>query len=215
MSSAQTTIGFKAGLFWTTTNSPTVKYENTRVSFYPSYSLGLEINKHASKRFSIGTRASYDHYRFDYYFTWYGAYGPPSGSLDYSIHTGYLDFYLYPQFNFGNKVVFYFNFGPAIGFYLHSTAKGFYRIRYSNKPGEEGYYEGDASEELNEVKVAFMTSTGLKINLKDKWSLVTEMNLRIGSDIFTSTTITNQLEIRASVGIHYRINDKGLDLKKK
>jgi hypothetical protein len=61
-SNAQSYIGFSSGLLWTEViKYNTVKYTSTGVDFYNSFNLGVEIGKHASKIFSIGSQVTYDH----------------------------------------------------------------------------------------------------------------------------------------------------------
>ena len=216
LSYTQTYVGFKAGILKTPYfRYDWHKYESYDVSFHNSFSLGAEVNKHVSKVFSLGMNLGYDNYHLDYKMSWWGAFGPTLGRKDYSIRAGYLSLYFYPQFTFGNKVSFYFNFGPYIGIRLHSTARGQYYSYPSDGGIVDEYREGDANQEIDQVSIALMQSYGINIKLKEKWSVFTEFNLKWGTSILSGYQFKAQVDLKFNVGFTYKINDKRFDFKTK
>lgn len=205
---AQTDIGFRAGMLRTPyLGYDYHKYVSVDVSFYNSYTLSLGIDKHFSKVFSIGTNLGYDNYHLDFYTSSWG-FGPTMSSKDYNIKAGYFSVYLFPQFSFGDKISFYFNFGPYFGWLVHSSAEGDY-FKYV-KDGEDinEYIEGDANKELWTFTVSIMQNFGFRFQIKNKLALITEFSIRRGMTILNIDAINNQMDLKFSIGLSYRINEK-------
>ena len=209
---SQTYFSFSAGLLTTPcVSTDWKKYESTRNNFHNSFTMAASIEKYASKVFSFGLGINYDHYSVSSEKSWYSPMGG-SGNSQMSLNSGYLAFFIYPQFGFGKKLRFYFNFGPYVGFPIHTHKQGKVASKYDMmSPMTYRDVDEAAWDIFSSLTLSVMQSLGLDLTLGEKWSVFTEFNFRMGISVLNS--LTRQMDLKFKLGFRYKLNDKRADLK--
>lgn len=205
----QNEIGFKAGMLRT----PYVKYEYSKYSkseiyFKNTFSLAFLYKEEVSKNFTIGTNICYDFYESDYNFTWWNPSGG-GGKDSLEVNFGFMGIYFYPQLEFGNRIKFFINAGPYIGFLINSNASGIHRSRkdvYSDLVEKE--IDGSAKAYIRSFTFAIMSTIGIQHQITHSWNIMIDVAARYGPSLFNESYGQGQLDLIFSVGVGYSINKK-------
>lgn len=219
VSHGQTYLGLTSG--FVLSNPHISNNSNPHVSgnlnYHNSFFISFDFREKHRERSSLGASILYSYQNTDYYLRTGGQMG--SSSTDANFSYGYLDLYFYPEFSYGTKAQFYFNFGPCFGFLLHSYGSGTENwIQYSldtvsPKKGTKEL-DGNANEYLNGLTLGFRIGVGMRYALNDKINLHADFSNRIGIMDLKSDSYANFLyKMFFAIGIEFKIKTKNRQAK--
>lgn len=204
---SQTTLGFSAGSFKKfSDNSENYGYNidlQNKFNFFFSFDIRTSSQEH----FGIGTSFIYQIQSSKLTLT--ESYSHLSSSTQANLSYGYLDVYVFPEFKFGHKPEFYFNFGPCLGLIVHSKIYG---IRYSTlyypppPTSDTNVINGIAAGYLNDVNVCFQVGLGLRFPVSEKTNLHVDLSNRFGNSDFEVSSFMYTMIF--SAGVDFRIANK-------
>jgi len=190
---AQTFLGFKAGLLTTPSIVYTdVKYSNSNIDFKPSFAVSGMIKRQVVKYFTIGTNINYDFYKADFKSSWYNPDGE-SGSKEATYEFGFLGLYLYPQFNFGKTVQFFFNFGFYYGVLTNSSVK---------VAGEESH----AKDDIMSSVIGLASEIGLQYAINQNWQVFLDISGKRVQSLVIDNGLQAQYDLTLSFGFFFKIS---------
>jgi hypothetical protein len=202
LASSQTYLGIKAGLLATQIYSADeTARETNRTDFQASYTLGLTYHQKASDVFSIGINLNYDHYNLYHYYSFSGAAGGYQG-VDGTFTAGFMALYFYPQFNFGNRVQFYFNVGPYIAVLAHSNLNGSFRKMDGTIVT---IADGSGTDYLANVRLAIKQTLGVSYNFYKRWEVFLETEFGRGTSVLSGND--SQFDVKVNTGVIFKVND--------
>jgi hypothetical protein len=214
ISYGQTYLGLTTGYVITTPHASfsSSLHISGNLTYQNSFFISFDYREQHRERSSLGASVLYTFQNTDYYVRSGGHMG--GSTTDGSFSYGYLDFHFYPEFSYGEKVKFYFNFGPYFGFLLHSNSSGTQSwIQYSldTIPPKEGTKEldGRANEYVNFLTLGLEIGIGVRYALNDKINLHADFSNRIGSmDLSTDGYAKFLTNIFFAIGVEMKIIHK-------
>lgn len=214
ISFGQTYLGLTTGYVITTPHASfsSSPYIFGDLNYHNSFYISADYREEYHKQLSLGASVLYTFQNTDYHVRSGGHGG--SSTTDGLFSYGYLDFYFYPEFSYGEKAQFYFNFGPYFGFLLHSNASGTQSwIQYSldsigPKKGTKEL-DGRENEYLNFLTFGLKIGIGVRYALNDKINLHADFSNRIGSmDLSTEGYFKYLTNIFFAIGVEIKIKHK-------
>lgn len=206
--SGQTLIGINGGVSWFSLWGDKHPDEGNGFSdytSYPSYCFALEIKGRSPKAFHLGGSAKFSKNRFNINSTT-GHYFQDGKNINYELDCIYLS--IFPEFLVGNKIQFYCNAGPYIGFMINSNKNGtsftstWYPVVYVYK-AENGSANGD----LKEFDFGFQQSIGISYKVNSWLGLTLNENGSLGVINInkTSTTAIRSKSLCLQFGVSFQL----------
>ncbi len=166
------------------------------------YSVGATIQYNFNKVFSINSGLSLERKGGRYESGIISKVGDTEGELKIVSNSDYLIVPLTVKANFGNKLNYFFNAGPYIGFLIKSS--------YHYKVGNETYRKEDDSEYYKNNDFGLATSVGISYPLNQKISMLAEARNNLGLYNTSKLKVANDGSIKnnsflLNLGLKYKI----------
>lgn len=214
ISNGQTYLGLTSGYVLTiphvsNNSSPHI---SGNLDYHNSFFISFDYREKHRERSSLGASVLYTFQNTDYYIRSGGHMG--SSYTDAKFNYGYIELNFYPEFSYGEKVQFYFNFGPSFGILLHSNCSGtksFIQYSLDSIPPKKGIKEldGSAQEYVNSLTLGLQTGIGVRYAINNKVNIHADFSNRLGTTDLKTEGYANFLnKMFFKIGVEMKIKNK-------
>jgi len=201
---SQNYLGFSTGYKLNYPSNNTWNY-SIDISEPGNFFISLDYRTSKQKHFSVGAKFFYEFQNTD--LTIRESYHMASSRTEANMKFGYFEVFIFPEFNFGEKAIFYMNIGPCLGFLTNSSMYG---TEYWSQgyPPLSGMTElsSNADKYLRSITISLQLGTGLKYPINEKLSLKLDVSNRIGNPYLEDQSFMYNLMF--SVGTEFRVGKR-------